>query len=170
MKYLHRGFGLIAGLCLWTYLYAASDASDPIQYEVNLWGRLHQEAKRDADAKVESLLLDGGSPKDRDTGEAGVLIARRAATICGWLRNENDYARAEKVAKRALKLIAPYAEKSDDAKIERLYWEALLLGEYVDRKKDALELVAKGRKLAPEDGRFVDLNREYSKAVAAFGH
>lgn len=140
---------------------------DPIQHEIALVRQAHDAIRADRDTQAESQLSAASLLKEPPA--PSVLLARRAATLCGWLRNENDYGRAGKVAQRAVDQLAKMREPSDADRAERLYWEALLVGRMLDQKKRALELLERAKTLSPDDDRIAELNLVFSAAVAEFG-
>ena len=141
-------------------------ANDPVQKEMALITKAHHAARADDDDTADAQI---GTAGDLHVAPS-VLLARRAMTVCGWLQNDNEYGRANKVAQRALKRLADMKENNDKDREERLYWEAALEGRILDHKRVAIKLLATAEKLIPNDTRVLDLERELTPAVAQFGH
>ncbi len=98
-----------------------------------------------------------------------VTLARRAAGVCGWLRSDNDYPRAERLARRTIAQLAVLSESNDADRVERLYWKAWLEGYALDHKVRALELLQAAGKLAPDDPRIIEDSLRWAQALAEFG-
>jgi hypothetical protein len=111
-----------------------------------------------------------GSKSELRSDEApSVVLARRSAILCGWLQNQNKHRAAQKVATWSVKRLAHLSEPDESSRLERLYWEALLLGRYLDEKAQALPLLAAAAKIDPNDERIPALQSDLSRAVAQFG-
>ena len=82
------------------------------------------------------------------------------------MRNEGEYGVADSFAKAAAKLLSPIGKGTDEVEVERSYWEAVLLGEFLGRNEEALSLVQKARVLAPNDDRLLELELSYLQARA----
>lgn len=153
------------------FVYAAEpvdtlDSNNPARFESDLIAKAHDLAKRgDENAADAQLVLAGSGPNVVPS----VLLARRAMAVCGWLQNDNEYVRANKVAQRALERLAQMKEKNEEDRVERLYWEALLEGRILDHKKIALERLATAKRLSPDETRVLELEREFATEVARFG-
>lgn len=87
----------------------------------------------------------------------GMLLARRTAAVCGLLRNAGEYVRAEQLATRVIRQLAKLAEQNDADRAERLFWEAWMEAEVLAHQERALSLLKTAEKLAPEDGRVIEL-------------
>jgi len=135
--------------------------------EMTLVGGAMKAAAADDMGQLASLL--GGASKLKDGDPASVVLARRAVALCGWLQNQGDYGRATKVATWAQKLLKGQKEPDDASRVERLYWESLLLGRYLDSRDKALPLLAEAAKLDPADERISSLQLEFAEAVLQFG-
>ena len=146
----------------------APGSDDPVQNEVALVTQAHDTARADDDATTDAHLQ--APSKLPEAPPASVLLARRAMMLCGWLQNDNDYQRAEKVARRAIAALANQAEKTDPDREERLYWEACLEARILDHKVRAIALLRAAEKLKPDDERLPDLELPLVAAVNAFGH
>jgi len=145
-----------------------STATDPVQNEIAIVTRAHAAARGDDEAATDAQLENAAT--FQVASPSSVVLARRAMTVCGWLQNENDYGRANKVAQRALLRLAALTENNDSDHAERLYWEALLEGRILDHKAIAVERLGLAKQLAPDDDRVLDLYFEFSAALAQFGH
>ncbi len=146
---------------------ASAEELDPLQHEIALVRQAHDAIRAGRDAQVESQL--SAASRLKESLPSSVLLARRAAMLCGWLQNDNDYGRAGKVAQRAVAQLSAMKETNDADRAERLYWEALLVGRMLDQKKQALELLERAKTLSPEDDRILELELAFATAVAAFG-
>lgn len=141
-------------------------ANDPVKYEMDLVAAAHNAARSDDDTTTDAQIV--AASLDLNIAPS-VLQARRAMAVCGWLQNDNDYGRATKVAQRTLSRLAGLQENNDADRIERLYWEALLEGRILNHKRIALERLAAAKQIKPDDARIVELDQEFSAAVARFG-
>jgi len=144
-------------------------AAAAVQMEVNLIAAAHLAAKSD-DASTTDAQLAGAGLGEFATKPASVLLARRAAAVCGWLQNENDYGRAITLANRVTQQLASLSESTDADHEERLYWEAWLRGRALDQKVTAVALLQAAEKLKPDDVRVLDLEWPLVAAINAFGH
>ena len=113
-------------------------------------------------------LLNSTSKLKSDEAKS-VMLSRRAVAVCGWFQNQGDYGRATKVAAWAEKLLSNLKEKDNASRLERLYWESLLLGRYLDQKVKTIPLLEEAVKLAPNDERISTLELEYADSIAQFG-
>lgn len=163
---------IIGCLCSLVSLASASEpavsglpANDPVRNELEVVAKAYQAALRGDEAGTDTHLAASTA---LDVVPS-VLLARRAMTVCGRLQNDNEYARANKVAQRALKRLAGMKESNDKDRTERLYWEALLEGRILDHKAVAVERLEEADKLAPGNEGVLELKREFSAAVARFG-
>jgi hypothetical protein len=141
-------------------------ATDPVQIESTFIAKLHASALKGAD--VSSLLAGTSSPFQEPLAPS-VLLARRTMAVCGWLQSDNQHGLAMKLAQSALKNLANMKETSDVDHEERLYWEALLEGRVLDQKVRAIVSLEAARKINPEDDRVLELEHEFSAALAEFG-
>lgn len=151
-------------------LRAAGDdvlSSDPVQVELGVERQIHDAASIDDYASVGSLMSSAAKAKGDEP--TSVVLARRAATVCGWLQNENQYGRAAKLASLVVKRIANQKEPDTASHVERLYWESLLVGRYMDQKAVAVKLLEEAAQLAPKDDRVGSLEQEFADALAQFG-
>jgi hypothetical protein len=98
-----------------------------------------------------------------------VVLARRAVEVCAWLRNDNEYGTAMRVAERVLQRLAAMREETDADRVERLYCESILLAEFLDRKAEALAVLQAAEKLAPDDDRLLSRQLQLAEALAEFG-
>ena len=98
-----------------------------------------------------------------------VLLAQRAMAVCGWLTSENEYGRAMRLAQRILPQLARMREDNDADRVDRLYWEAMLLANILDEKLAAMARLEEAQKLAPEDDRILQSAEELARALAEFG-
>jgi hypothetical protein len=141
-------------------------AAGPVQAELTIVAAAQRAACADDDSGTDAQLSASGGLKLVPS----VALARRAAVVCGQLQNDNEYPRAIKLAQRAIARLAEMKEGNDADREERLYWEALLEGRILDHKAKAIVLLEAARALKPDDDRVLDLDLEFSKAVAQFGH
>jgi len=163
--------------CVWTMLTLAcalygaktanAAATDEVRAEVALIAAAKHAAKVDDDLGVERQLASGLVRGQRQA--PGVVLARRAAAVCGWLQNDGDYGRAMRVARRAIRALAAYAEETDRDRATRLYWEAWLEGEVLDHRARALELLQGAAKLAPDDDHILAAAQRWASVLAEFG-
>lgn len=132
-----------------------------VQEEVDLIAAARQAARQDNDSVVDAKLA---APSNALLKSAdGALLARRTAAVCAWLRNDLEFERAEKLARKAIKQLERVAVTGSEAdRVERLYWEAWLWAEGLDDKKNALRLVAEAEKLIPDDPRLEWGKRNWS--------
>lgn len=146
----------------------AADVVTDLAAEFPLIGSLQEAAWRGDDAFVDARL---GYDLDAlpEGGSASAVLARRAMAVCGWLRNDNEHGRALRLAERVVARIAPMRETSDGDRVERLYWEAMLLGDVLDRKAEALARLLEAEALAPEDDRILQSAQQLAQALGAFG-
>ncbi len=140
-------------------------ANDSVRIELEVIAKAHQAARKGDDASADVQLAASTA---LDVAPS-VLLARRAMAVCGRLQNDNEYARANKVAQRALRRLAHMKENNDQDRVERLYWEALLDGRILDHKAVAIERLEEAKTLIPDDERVVDLRREFAASMAQFG-
>lgn len=142
----------------------ALPADDPFRVESALTAAAYAAASRDDQTETDGKLTSPANPQATRTG---VELARRAATICGWLQNDNRYGRARQVARRALAFLARIDPPLGADLVERLYWEAWLHGKVLDEKPVAVSQLEQARALAPDDQRILDLDLELTAALAA---
>jgi hypothetical protein len=129
---------------------AAGEAA--VQEEVDLIAAAHNAAQQDNDSIVDTKLA--AAPHTLLKSVDGILLARRTAAVCAWLRNDLEFERAKKLARKAVRQLERIAVTGSDAdRVERLYWEAWLWAEGLDEKKNALRLLAEAEKLIPDDPR-----------------
>lgn len=147
---------------------AEASAADDVQNEIRAVAQAREAAKQGRDGDADAFLREKGKGEFGAKGDS-VLLARRAAAVCGWLQNENEYDRAIKLAERTIHQLAKMTERSAEDRAERLYWEAWLEAEVLDRKTKAIALLRQAEKLAPEDERATDLHLQLVAAVAEFG-
>lgn len=147
---------------------SAAAPSDAVEAEVGLISTAYQAAKRDDDTGTDAQLTAQALGAFA-TNAPSAILARRAAAVCGWLCNDNDYGRAMKVARRAILRLAVLTEATDANRAERLYWEAWLQAKVLDHKIQAIALLKAAEKLAPNDQRVTDLELPLVAAVAEFG-
>ena len=140
----------------------------PIQHENDLLALAHTAAQADDDSTVESQLFVPSTLPEAPA--PSILLARRAMALCGRLQNEDEYARASRLAVRVLAKLATLKEITDTAREERLYWEACLEAQILDHKVRAIALLRAAEKLAPDDSRVTDLELPLVAAVNSFGH
>ncbi len=129
------------------------------------------EALKSADAGELSShrdLVSSASKLNTDEPHS-VVFARRNVILCGWMQNQNKYAQATKIATWAVGLLSHLKEPNDAAHLERLYWEALLLGQFMDQKVKAIKLLDAATMLDPKDERISSLKLELSQSVGSFG-
>jgi hypothetical protein len=141
--------------------------NDPIQIETTLIANAHAAALNGAD--VRSVLATTDSPFSESIAPS-VLLARRAATVCGWLQNDKEHGRAIKLAQSVLRILADMKESTDAGHEERLYWEGLLEGRVLDQKAVAVATLEEAHKIRPDDDRVLELEHEFAAALGAFGH
>lgn len=144
------------------------DASAVIREELRLVRAVRDAVKQDDDTLLSSALSTVGRGVFGRSASS-VSVARRAAMACGELRNENDYVRASKLASRAIQQLAKLEETTDTDRAERLYWEAWMEANVLDRKLRAIELLRTAEKFAPADERIIELQLRLVSAVAEFG-
>lgn len=137
------------------------------QTEDQFISNAHAAAERDDDVSVDSCLR--GPQKDGSKEAPSVVLSRRAAILACWLRNDQSYPKAINVAKRALKLLGAMTESTDRDRVERLYWESILQGEILNNRPQALALLEKARKLAPDDDRLLEEELKWLGAITSFG-
>jgi tetratricopeptide (TPR) repeat protein len=147
---------------------SADIAAAAVQSEVEAITRAKDAVRSGRHDDADGLLRGKGKGEFEHKSD-GAVIARRAAAVCGWLQNENEYGRAIKLAERTIRHLAKMNERSDADRAERLYWEAWLTAEVLDRKSDAIALLREAEKLAPEDERVTDLALRLVSAVNEFG-
>lgn len=109
-----------------------------------------------------------------EEGQAGqiapsVLIGRRAVGVCAWLRNHDNCAAAIQVAERVVAHLQTMREENDSDRAERLYWEAVLTGDFLGKKEEAFYLLQEAELLAPDDERILDTSLQLAQALAEFG-
>lgn len=124
-------------------------------------------AVRDDFSVVDRWLISGEGMAYQ--AAASVTLARRAVGVCAWLRNNGDYGRAMRVAERAVEHLATMSEAGNADRVERLYWESVLRGDFLDQKEAALSLLQAAEQLAPNDDRILENQLQLADALAAFG-
>lgn len=97
------------------------------------------------------------------------LLGRRAVGVCAWLRNNDEYGAAIKIAERTVAQLQSMREGNDSDRVERLYWEAILRGDFLDQKETAFYLLQEAELLAPEDERILENSLQLAQALAEFG-
>lgn len=140
---------------------AAIPADNPVAYEVKLFDKLHDQVKKEGVEGIVELLRDSGAASDPMRGERGVLIAKRAASLCGWLSNDNDYERAVAVGTAAVKILDDYKEIKTPMDVERAYWQAVILGRTLNHYDAAVDLLEAAREVAPDDTRLLELEYQF---------
>jgi hypothetical protein len=146
---------------------AGTGAADPLAAEQRIVANAHSAALLGNDAQVDAelSLAQGIYASAAPT----VALSRRAAAVCGWLQNDNQYGLAMKLARRVVATFGTTAEPVDADREERLYWEAWLEGRVLDDKSSAVSLLQAAEKLAPKDARVTELELEFVSAIRAFG-
>jgi hypothetical protein len=144
----------------------AASASDEVQSEVAIITAARNSARLGDDPSVDLRLAAEAGFAGKEA--PGVLLARRAAGVCGWLCNDNERGRAIKIAERVVRLLADMHEDSDSDRVERFYWEAWLEGEILNHKARALALLQEAEKLAPNDPRILDDELRWAQALGEF--
>lgn len=146
---------------------ALAAGSGPVSQEDTLIAQARTAAGRDEHLAVDaSLLAESGLASQ---AAPSVTLARRAMAVCGWLRNDNEPARAMRLAERVVERLATMKESSTADRVERLYWEAMLLSGILDRKAEALALLQEAEELAPDDDRILQCELQLAQALAEFG-
>jgi hypothetical protein len=140
-------------------------ANDPSQREANVVTAARRAAAENDDGNVDKLLASVVNPNSKEV--SSVLLARRAMAVCGWLWNDNEYGQAVKIARRAVANLASLKEDTKADRVERLYWEACLEGQILDRKRQAVRLLQAASALAPDDERILELELRWLSEVAA---
>ncbi len=135
--------------------------------EVGIVASIRQAAGRSDDRTIDENL-SRASALDDSLGSSAV-VARRAAHACGWLRNDNEYMAAERLARHAIQQLARMSEDDEASRAERLYWEAWLEAEVLGNRKRAVDLALEAEKLAPDDERILGDSYRWAKALAEFG-
>lgn len=143
------------------------EAKFAIQSEENLLGLARAEAMKGDDAGVDRRLLSQDGKAGRI--HSSVLLAQRAVNICAWLRNQNEYAASRRTAKRAVAFLAGMREDTESERVERLYWESVLRGDFLGQRRKALELLQEAESLAPDDDRIVENAIQLADALGEFG-
>jgi hypothetical protein len=145
-------------------------AEDPVQDDLDAIAQSRQAARQNDDNTVDDRLSSRRNNRDtKDTTSASVILARRAAATCGWLRNEGEGDRAVRLARRTVQRLSNLGESSNEDRVERLYWEAWLQGEYLGHRGQALRLLNEALRRAPTDARLIAEQSRWAKAVDAFG-
>lgn len=144
-----------------------NDSAIALRAETDLIKEARDAAKRDDDVGVGAKLSSASSAKLNLA--PSVALVRRTAAVCGWLRNDNEYARAAKLARKAIADVANIRELTPADRVERCYWEAMLEGEILGRKQRAVELLREAVRLAPSNQRVRAEERRWSTALAEFG-
>ncbi len=145
----------------------SSSAVTDVQAEDGVVAAARQSALADDDMGVDVTLFSGLS--DRSVDQRSVTLARRAVGVCGWLRNDNEYGRAMRLAERVLQRLAGMSESNDTDRVERLYWESVLLAGILGRKADALVKLQEAERLAPDDDRILQSEQQLAQALGSFG-
>lgn len=145
----------------------AASASDSISAELTLMDDLHNAARGDKDDLV-STRLEADHGRDANSA-ASVILAQRALKLCSWLRNEGDWPRAAKLARRTIARLSRLSERTNADRVERLYLEAMLETLILDHKARALALLEAAEKLAPDDERILSEQLSLGAALAEFG-
>jgi hypothetical protein len=127
----------------------------PIAAEAAIVKAARAAMRNDDDSQVDVLITLPAAARLRLV--SSVALARRAAAVCGWLHNDNDLPRARKLARKAIAALAPLKETTPADHVERLYWEAWLEAQILDRRDRAVRLLEEARTLAPEDERISSL-------------
>lgn len=140
--------------------------SGDVAPEILLIAEIYRAAAFDEAAVTDAKVKSGSVKLEK---AVSVTMARRAATACAWLRNDGDHGRAAAVAGRTVQQLASWQEANDAERVERLYWEAWLLGECLENKPKALRLVNRAEKLAPADPRWPQLRSLWAGTVAEKG-
>ena len=141
-----------------------------VQEDLRLVALAHQSASRGDAATAEAQLLPVADPTTGTLpANASVILARRTMAVCGWLRDDGNYAGAVQLAERMIQRLATAREANETDHVERLYWEALLEGDILGHKGRALDLLEEAEKLAPDDERILSESLRWSGAVAEFG-
>ena len=128
---------------------------------------LHNAARGDKDDLV-STRLEADHGRDANSA-ASVILAQRALKLCSWLRNEGDWPRAAKLARRTIARLSRLSERTNADRVERLYLEAMLETLILDHKARALALLEAAEKLAPDDERILSEQLSLGAALAEFG-
>jgi hypothetical protein len=167
---------LFAGTFLAAYLPAYTQPTDslsPAQAEAAFQAEQQLvEQARAAVARGDLMAVDRALfSEDGQTDQiaASVALARRAVGVCAWSRNNGDDGSAMRIAERAVTHLAAMQEERDSDRVERLYWEAVLRGDFLDQKAVALSLLQASELLAPNDDRIVENQLQLADALAAFG-
>lgn len=149
---------------------AGTDASrqTPLQNESLAIAAAHEAARSDDDVGADAQLNRSAIGALAEL-PASVVLAQRATAVCACLWNENDRARAARVARRTIARLAAMSESTDADRAERLIWEATLEAQFLDDKKQALALLQVAEKLAPEDERITRMEAGLVAALMAFG-
>jgi hypothetical protein len=122
---------------------------DSVQDDLDATAQARQAAKQDRDDQADRQLT-----RPRKGGAAAAdsaVIARRAVMLCSRLRNEDEAARAQKVAQRTVRLLARLGEANNEDRVERLYWEACLEGDFLHHRGRALRLPQRQLKPRTDD-------------------
>ena len=145
---------------------AVANDNNPARSEMALVEAARQKIKQDRDTEADAVL--DGESQAKQKNARSVVLARRTATVCGWLRNEDDFGRAKKLAGRTIDRLAKLSESSTEDRVERCYWEAWLEGEILDHKQRAVDLLKAGEKLAPDDKRLSEARVRWTAALERF--
>jgi len=135
--------------------------------EVEIVAAARQAARRDDDRRLDAELR--AMPASEETAAASVVLARRTAALCAWLRNDNEGERAARFAQRTIQQLSSMEEANDADRVERLYWEAWLEAEMLGHRRRALALLQAAEKLAPNDDRILATQLQLAQALAEFG-
>lgn len=170
-RYLFCTALFLAG-CLPAYAQSSAplspaQAQAAFQAEQALIEQARYAAGRDDPAVVDGILASQDGLANQV--HPSVLLGRRAAGACAWLRNDGERAAAMRVAERALAVMATMREERDADRAERLYWEAVLRGDFLDQKEAALALLQEADRLAPDDDRILEGALQLAEALAEFG-
>jgi len=160
----HGGVAFVILMFCWSA--GAANALD-VAREVNLASIAHSAALQGDNVGADDILTESG--KLEQQAGASAILARRAASVCAWLRNDNEYGRAARLAERMIGRLSALTETNDADRVERLYWEACLEGNILDHKARALELLREAEKLAPDDPRILEDELRWAQALAEFG-
>lgn len=142
-------------------------AKSPAASEQDLIAALHDAAKYHDTATIDGAL--GAAPDVRLGVGRSVAMARRSATACAWLCNQNQYGDAMVLARRTIADLAELREGSPADRAERLFWEAWLNAEVLGDRTTALALLKTARNAAPQDKHLEEYTERIAKILETFG-
>lgn len=161
---------LVLSRALWAQDSGASPSGlyeSPFLEEERLNSKCAEEIRKGRRQIAEALLLSDTSKGHPFADDRATVLAMRAVSICASLLNDGENGRAYEIARLANRMIGRIQGGLHES--ETLYWQAILVGRFMDDYLPALEIVIKGRQIAPEDDRFLDLEFEYLSILKGRG-